>query len=215
MAAPGLSGLGRVAVRIASLHPGEPSGDAAGQFVLPGAPTACLLAIVDGLGHGPAAAEAAQAAMRLIAEQPVLELAAQLARLDAGLSASRGAAIGLARIDGKRLRYAAIGNTRAMRWRGAQLLRLPSEPGVVGGRLPERVPVIEIDLQHDDWLLLTTDGLDEKLQLPLRLPEWDRDPGLLCEHLMAQWRNPRDDAGVLVFHFAVCPPQADGAPNPG
>jgi hypothetical protein len=202
MVAPGLSGLGRVAVRVASLHSDEPSGDAAGQVDLPGSPPGCVLAIVDGLGHGAAAAEAAQAAMRLIAEQPALELTAQLARLDAGLSATRGAAIGLARVDGSRLRYTAIGNTRALRWRGAQLLRLPSEAGVVGGGLPRNLPVTEIDLQADDWLVLTTDGLDEMLQLPVRLPEWNRDPGLLCEHLLARWRNARDDAGVLVFHVS-------------
>jgi hypothetical protein len=127
-------------------------------------------------------------------------LPAQLARLDAGLAATRGAAIGLARIEGLQLHHAGIGNTRALRWRDGHLLRLPSEPGIVGGGLPRQLPVTTLDLQPQDWVLLMTDGLDEMLQLPVRLPEWERDLDLLCAHLMAHFRNVADDAGALVFH---------------
>jgi hypothetical protein len=203
-----LIGPHRVAMQVEPLHVSEPCGDAAELFTVPGAPQRWLLAIVDGLGHGAEAAQAAQVAMQLIAAQPALELPAQLARLDAGLIATRGAAIGLARIDGAQLHYAGIGNTRALRWRDGHLVRLPSEPGIVGGGLPRQVPVSTIDLRPQDWVLLMTDGLDEMLQLPVRLPEWERDLDLLCAHLMAHFRNVADDAGALVFHVG-----ADAAPH--
>jgi serine/threonine protein phosphatase PrpC len=122
-----------------------------------------------------------------------------LAQLDAGLRGTRGAAIGLARLQGRRLRYAGVGNTRALRWRGTQFLRLSSQCGIVGDGLQGPVCEEEIDLLPGDWLLLYTDGLQEMLQLPAHLPEWDREPALLCEHLVARWRLGRDDTGVLAL----------------
>jgi hypothetical protein len=192
----------RVAQRLLALHADQPCGDAAAHIELPGAgPASCLLAIIDGLGHGPEAAHAAQTALAVLQAQPALPLPALLALLDDALQRTRGAAIGLARVDGPRLRYAGFGNTRALRWRGERLLRLSSQHGVVGGGLPAPAAATELDLQAGDWLLLYTDGLDEMVQLPVHLPEWERDPALLCGHLLARWRNVRDDAGVLALHM--------------
>ncbi len=200
-ASTGLSGTGcALAQRVLPMHEGEPCGDAAGSFVLPGAsvPPAVLLAIIDGLGHGEAAAQAADAALAAMARQPELPLPELMRDLDTALLSTRGAAIGLARIEGRRLLYAGVGNTRALRWRGQRMLRLSSQYGIVGGGLPGEVTVSEFDFVPGDWLLLFTDGLDEMLELPMLLPEWDRDPTLLCTHLLARWRSARDDAGVLV-----------------
>jgi serine phosphatase RsbU (regulator of sigma subunit) len=197
-----LSGGHRSACRFLSLRDGEPCGDA-GVHHVQIAPPMDLLAIVDGLGHGQPAALAAQAALRILDEQCTAPLPALLAALDHGLNGTRGAAIGLARIDGARLSYAGVGNTRALRWRGSELLRLSSQYGIVGGGLSMPVQLTEIDLHAGDWLLLFSDGLDEMLQLPLHLPEWERDPVLLCEHLLQRWRNPRDDAGIVVLHLGA------------
>jgi len=191
-----------VVQRQASLHEGEPCGDAALHLILPGpagAPPVHLLAIIDGLGHGAEAALAAQAALAVIAEHAALPLAALFAQLDQGMMGSRGAAIGLARIQGRHLQHAAVGNTRALCWDGSRSLRLPSQYGIVGAGLRQPVMVNEWRLHEADWLLLFTDGLDERLSLGLRLPEWTREPDLLCEHLMAHWRKTPDDACVLVW----------------
>ncbi len=201
-----MSPLGQLASRVDSMRADEPCGDAAACFALPrevGAAAADLLVIVDGLGHGAEAALAAATALAIIGEQPALPLPALLARLETGLLGTRGAAIGLARVEGLHLQYAGIGNTRALCWRGARLLRLSSQYGIVGGGLALHVEVAEMALQDGDWLLLYTDGIEEMLKLPLRLPEWQRDPVLLCEHLLAHWRAPRDDAGVLVYRAAL------------
>jgi hypothetical protein len=189
-----------LAQRVLPLHAGEPCGDAAGSFELPGADaaSALLLVIVDGLGHGVAAAQAADAALAVVARNPSLPLPDLLHDLDSGLLGTRGAAIGLARIEGRSLRYAGIGNTRALRWRGPRMLRLSSQYGIVGGGLPPAVTVTEVDFEPGDWLLLFSDGLDEMLELPVHLPEWEREPALLCAHLLARWRVVHDDAGVLV-----------------
>ncbi len=207
MAAPaGLSAVAsaaavRVACRWMPMHEGEPCGDSVGHFVWPG-PCAApqhLLAIIDGLGHGPEAAIAAQAAMDLLAAHASLPLADLFARLDARLVGTRGAAIGLVQLHGHHLRHAGVGNTRALHRRGDAVARLPSQNGIVGGGAPARLAVNELDLERGDWLLLYTDGIQESVHLPVELPEWRRDPATLCQHVLTHWHGGRDDAGVLAL----------------
>ncbi len=213
-ATPLTAGAPRLGIRRAHLlqaiEPDEPCGDAVGWWPADGQPddgsTTCadgLLAVIDGLGHGREAAQAAQAALQSIGAEPDLPLPELFVRLDLALLATRGAAIGLLRIDGPRLLHAGVGNTRLLHWRASGLVRLNSQNGIVGGGLPS--PVVETvhPLQAGDWLLLFTDGLDERVRLPLRLPEWQRDPAMLCQHLMQHARVGRDDAGVMVVQVGA------------
>lgn len=195
----------RWAAAVAPLQAGEPCGDAAGAWHWPAAPAGAgarpaggLLAIVDGLGHGPEAARAARVAIQVLEEAPHRPLAELLAAVDTRLVGLRGAAVGLLRVEGTRAWHAGVGNTRCLRWRAGHLLRLPSQPGVVGGGLPRALLPAALTLAPGDGLLMFTDGLDEMLQLPVWLPEWERDPRLLCDHLLAHCRVGRDDGGVLV-----------------
>lgn len=177
----------------------NPCGDLAARFDPPDGPhPASLLLIVDGLGHGTPAALAAQEAERVIALTPMASLDSLFARLDAALQSTRGAAVGLARIHGARLSYAAVGNTRALRWRAGEHTRLPSQYGIVGDGRPKRLQTIELDLQVDDALVLYTDGLDESLRIDAIPMDWRRDPEHLCASLIAHWKNADDDAAVLV-----------------
>jgi hypothetical protein len=171
------------------------------------------LLVIDGLGHGTPAALAARQA--LAAAEAALadgrcsgDPVALLGLLDAALVGSRGAAVGAAWLAGGRLLHAGVGNTRALRWRAGQALRLPSRYGIVGeGRLaaaPQAVPAAQaLDLLPGDWLLLFTDGLDERLSIDVMLPEWQDEPVRLCDHLLARWRNPRDDAAVLAVQVSA------------
>ena len=52
-----------------------------------------LIVVVDGLGHGREAHEAAKAATRLVRTEPSLDLADQMRRLDARLQGTVGAAL--------------------------------------------------------------------------------------------------------------------------
>jgi serine/threonine protein phosphatase PrpC len=211
-----------VASATAALRPHEPCGDAAAWWPGAGPAGTGLVAIIDGLGHGAEAALVAQHAVHTLGESQAVpavqaasaaqRLAELMQRLDSALSSLRGAAVGLVQLGAGRLWHLGVGNTRAVRWRpgaglGAQpqalLTRLPSHNGIVGGGLPARLGVTELDTAPGDWLLLFTDGLDERLHLPVLLPEWQRDPTLLCQHLLQLQRPGRDDAGVLVMQLGV------------
>lgn len=201
----------------ASLSQAAPGEAACGDIVASvprqvpdGEPAARWLVVIDGLGHGPLAAQAAEAALAVVQADAATPGAdgspwRLLRRLDGALRSTRGAAVGLAHLQAGQLRHAGVGNTRGLRWRDGQALRLASRYGIVGDgdagsgptdeHRPEP-PESTLDLQPGDWLLLFTDGLDERLHLPAMLPAWQREPQRLCQHLMTRWRTPRDDAAL-------------------
>jgi phosphoserine phosphatase RsbX len=207
--------LPRVAMQVRALAPESACGDATGHWALPQADgsTEHLLSIIDGLGHGPEAHQAAQQAQAFIEGHTAWALPELLLGLDHALKKGRGAALGLVRLTHHHLEHAGVGNTRALCWRGEQRFHLPSQAGIVGSGLHQPIHVTRMAVQPDDWLLLFTDGIHERAQLPLRLPEWQRDPQTLCQHLLTQWRDLRDDAGVLVLQMPPLP-QTVHAPAP-
>lgn len=202
----------RVTLRLGTLcvplHADEPCGDAAVAITNAHAPDRPLLMMVDGLGHGPEAALAAARAVSFATENATWPLPRLLHALDGALQGSRGAAVGVARIQndaqGLSLRFAGVGNTRALRWRAGAMQRLPSQYGIVGGGFSAPVAEHTVSLAPGDWVLMFSDGLNERIELPVLLPEWQRDPALLCAHLMKHWRQGADDIGVLACHLA-CP----------
>ena len=75
----------------------------------------CRIAVIDGLGHGPQAADAAHAALTTLSSRPELSPSDALKCCHRALSATRGAAISIATIDtaAEELIYAGIGNVDA------------------------------------------------------------------------------------------------------
>src|SRR5947199_391590 len=71
----------------------------------------CRIAVVDGLGHGPAAAAAALAAREVLAAHPDLAPEPALRLLHQALRGTRGAAISIAQIEtaANQLIYAGVG----------------------------------------------------------------------------------------------------------
>ncbi|WP_329192615.1 MULTISPECIES: SpoIIE family protein phosphatase [unclassified Streptomyces] len=172
----------------------EDCGDAAAVLDLGGARTAL---VVDGLGHGREAAEAAQAAVRSFrgaAEGTLPEIMAVMHR---ALRHSRGAAVALLRLRAGEAEYCGIGNVRMVALSPDEVHhRLTGQPGVVGWRMPaprtHRVP-----LTASTTTALHTDGIDLRwAHTPpahlLRLPA-----PLLAATVAHGYHRTRDDATVV------------------
>ncbi|MCX5263887.1 ATP-binding SpoIIE family protein phosphatase [Streptomyces sp. NBC_00199] len=133
------------------------------------------LMMADGLGHGPEAARASTAAVAEVRRSAHLPPAELLRRLDAALRDTRGAAVGVARLDLRagRLLFAGIGNIGARLREGDSWRHLISRPGIVGVHRPATLPQTGADWAADRLLVLHSDGLPSRWAPPA-------DPRLLC-----------------------------------
>ncbi|MFH8796588.1 SpoIIE family protein phosphatase [Streptomyces sp. NPDC017941] len=154
--------------------------------------------VVDGLGHGAQAQEAAQLALRCFHRTPDAELPALLGATNRALRHSRGAAVGVLRLHDGDVLYCGVGNVRAVLLSADEVgPQLSGQPGVVGWNMPTP-QVRRIAAPPGATAVLHTDGVDARwARAPdpfvLRLP-----PPLLATALVHGHRRSRDDATVLV-----------------
>jgi phosphoserine phosphatase RsbX len=179
------------------------SGDAA--CVLPDGDRA-LVAAVDGLGHGPAAADAAARALDAVAlagaeADPLVVLE----RCHAALAGTRGAAVSVAAVDAAQdtVTWAGVGNVSG---HVVRALRAPGTPatdsllllgGVVGDRLPP-LRSCRLSLEVGDLLVLATDGVDSGFADGLSPAGSCKE---IADALLARFGRARDDALVLIARY--------------
>jgi anti-sigma regulatory factor (Ser/Thr protein kinase) len=162
---------------------------------------ALLLAVVDGLGHGPLARDAsARAVETLLAHRgssPLLLLAA----CDAALAGTRGAVMSAARIDEEAgtIEHAGAGNvtTRVERFRRSRALG--SAATTLGTRGVKQKPMAETTaFAPDEALILFTDGLTSRASAAGDAGAFREHPIAIAERLLADYGRDNDDALVLV-----------------
>ncbi|HET9644594.1 MAG TPA: SpoIIE family protein phosphatase [Burkholderiaceae bacterium] len=165
-----------------------------------------LVALIDGLGHGPEAAAAAQAAVIQLEADPSARVEDLIQRCHAALRSTRGAAMSVASIDARtaRLSWSGIGNVEACLLRAPKPSLRPDEAialrgGVVGYVLPS-LYVGELDLEQGDTLVMATDGI--RAGFTAGLPR-DAAPAELAHFILLRHAKGTDDARVLVVRFCT------------
>jgi len=176
--------------------PGEQeSGDSWAWRAVPGDVS---VMVVDGLGHGLFAAEAAAAAVA--ATVPAWGNPADvMQRIHAALHRVRGAAVGVARIANGEVRFCGVGNVSAtVVHRNSQRNGLASNYGVAGEGMP-RIQEFRTPWTTGARLVLFSDGLAN----PWR---GETEPGLLAAHpgvlagaFYRDFSRRRDDVTVLAL----------------
>lgn len=198
---PAGNGAGAPVAGLAVAHPGEVAcGDAWTSADDPGGRA---LLIVDGLGHGPAAADAAAAAVRLFHAGPRSAPHHMLDLLHAGLRSTRGAAAAIATIDQRRreLRFAGIGNISGRLLSGGGSRSLVSHNGTVGHQMRSAQEFV-YSWEDDTILVLHSDGLASHWKLD-RYPGLGRqDPALIGAVLYRDHSRRRDDVSVVVCRLS-------------
>ena len=162
---------------------------------------AALFGVIDGLGHGPAAATAAQRAVDTLkhARNERLEVLVQLCHRV--LAGSRGAAMTLARVDfgtGK-LAWAGVGNVAAnLVAKDATGVHVRSSArlaaGIVGYRIPEIRPVQSVSMRAGDLIVMATDGITED---HLDHIDFAGSATVIAEEILGKHAKQTDDALVL------------------
>lgn len=155
---------------------------------------------VDGLGHGPIAAEAALAAITSLEKSPSAEPARVIDNAHNVMRATRGAALAAARIDFERdeVRFAGIGNIGACVYDDEGVRRqLVSHNGIVGNNM-RKVQEFTVPCAPGALCILHSDGLSTQWSLESYPGLQARHPALIASVLMRDFARARDDAMVLV-----------------
>ncbi|MFT3764407.1 MAG: SpoIIE family protein phosphatase [Minicystis sp.] len=160
-----------------------------------------LLAVVDGIGHGPLAHDASGQAIVTFLANAKSSPSAILDACDDSLKSTRGAVMGIARIDeGTRvMEHAGVGNvtTRIERFRSSRLFSGSS--ATLGGRPHKRKPFMEsIPLEQGDVVLMYSDGLTTRVDLSGEPDLLREHPIVIAQRVMVGFGRPNDDAMVLV-----------------
>jgi anti-sigma regulatory factor (Ser/Thr protein kinase) len=163
---------------------------------------ALVLAVVDGLGHGPAAREAASRAIAVLREQAERPPDEILRATDAQLERTRGAVMTVLRIEepSGRLAHAGIGNviTRIVS-RGASQ-GLVGSSAVLGQPSPagKRIVVTRSALAPVETLLVFTDGVSSRLDVSAEPELLTESPIVIAQRLVGSFGKTNDDVLLLV-----------------
>lgn len=164
--------------------------------------TRSLIAVVDGVGHGGAAAHAAELAINMLREHATESLPSLIARCHAALQDTRGVAMGLASIGGSRstLTWVGVGNVQGRLVPRDDTERAGSmmlTAGVAGHQLPRLRPAT-LNIRRGDLLLLATDGLREEFADSLDPNGSVQD---IADRILSEFHRPQDDGLLLVARY--------------
>ncbi len=154
--------------------------------------------VADGLGHGPLAADASDAAARVFSHDPRAEAKVFFSRAHEALKSGRGAAVARAMVDGSQVSFSGIGNVAAYLITDDGSKGLASQNGTVGMTVRGEVATYRYEWPQGGVLIMHSDGV----------ARWSLDayPGLLARHpaliaavLARDFLRGRDDATVVAI----------------
>jgi serine phosphatase RsbU (regulator of sigma subunit) len=164
-----------------------------------------LIAAIDGIGHGPEAANAAKAAASILEShmgEPIISL---MERCHEELRLTRGVVLSLASIDAAHgmMTWLGIGNVqgvlmRASAGKGASREVLLLRGGVVGSQLPPLQAAV-LPVAKGDTLIFATDGVRGEFVESLTGLE---SPQRAADRILERHQSGNDDALVLVVRLS-------------
>ena len=159
------------------------------------------VAMVDGLGHGPAAAGAAAAAISAFHAAPPGDPAAYLRRAHEAMRGTRGGVLAACEIDPGRdeLSYIGVGNIGGQVLAGGQCQSLAGRDGVVGvGLAPPQGRAARYRWGPGATLILASDGIRSPWDLSAYPGLLRHCPAVIAATLHRDLARGTDDASVLV-----------------
>jgi negative regulator of sigma-B (phosphoserine phosphatase) len=170
-----------------------------------------LLAVLDGLGHGDAAADASEAAAEVITAHADAEPQRLLERCHEQLRRTRGAVVTIAWFDleAREMAWTGVGNVEA------RFIRATDGPearhdspvvlgGVVGYNLPQ-VRLGTIPLQPGDSVVIATDGVAADYSVSLEAGITAQE---LADRVLARHGKGTDDALAAAVRYLGPPARA-------
>lgn len=156
--------------------------------------------LVDGLGHGSYAEEAAMVAGDAFAESEQEEPARMLEDVHRAMRSTRGGVGAIARWDEsrRRLSFAGIGNISGHLFSAKKDDHLVSHNGALGAEV-RRFHQFEYELNPDTILVMHSDGVTSRWDLDALPGLRSRRPAVIAAGILKAGRRGRDDATVVVL----------------
>ena len=162
-------------------------------------PGRSLIFLADGLGHGPAASDAAREARRTFRENPLLAPADIIVKAHSALHATRGAAVAIAVLEhaDSVVHYCGVGNISAAILSQQSRRGMISHSGIVGHQV-RKTQEFTYPFVKDALLVMHSDGLGSRWSLEPYPGIQSRHQGLIAGVLYRDYRRGGDDVTVLV-----------------
>jgi len=159
-----------------------------------------LVAVVDGLGHGPGAAEASEAFVDFVRGNAHKPLETLMFEGGSHIASTRGAAAAIVRLDfaNRLLSFCGVGNVHFHSLSSAPLHPV-CVPGIVGHRVRKIIPY-EFELPDEGTFVLCSDGISSRIHLE-EYP--GHGPQELANALLEQHGKSHDDATCVAVAFSA------------
>jgi hypothetical protein len=167
------------------------------SFVIERSNGTMLTAVIDGLGHGYDSWVAADRAAGVIRANVELSVEGILRKCHQELRATRGAAVGLLKVDESGAgEFVGVGNIEVQSLNG-QAPSVFCVAGIVGHNF-RTSKVMPIQMRAGDIYCLLSDGVSSRGNLKSCLPG---DPESVARRIVEKWGRAHDDATALILGF--------------
>lgn len=163
-----------------------------------------LIAVVDGLGHGLEAAEAAKTVVTTLKQHAGETVLSLVDRCKAGLAGTRGVALSIASFNviDSTMTWLGIGNVEGVLVRAKNETQPPKEflllaRGFIGGHISE-LRAFVVPVQAGDTLTFATDGVASDFHEEVNVVQ---SPQKIADRVLSEHGKDSDDALVVVARF--------------
>jgi anti-sigma regulatory factor (Ser/Thr protein kinase) len=155
--------------------------------------------VADGLGHGPEAALASEAAVQVVKERPGLAPALVMEHIHKALRPTRGAAVAVARLaaGSGELVFGGIGNIAAAVLGPETRKQMVSHNGIVGHNM-RKVQEFSAPWPQEAVYIMCSDGITTQWDIAGYPGLFMRHPALIAGVIYRDFSRGRDDVTVLV-----------------
>jgi phosphoserine phosphatase RsbX len=163
-------------------------------------PEKLILAVADGLGHGPDAAVAAEIALACIGSALEASPEQLILRCNARLQDTRGVALTVVVLQKHSgvTTIASVGNIRTVLMTAKKDCRFGAARGIVGGRYGRLKPEC-FRICPGDVLVLFSDGLDEFTDMRKAMLTGTESSDDCAASILKKLANGTDDASLLLY----------------
>lgn len=164
-----------------------------------------LIAVLDGIGHGPEAAEASHMAVSILEAHADESIISLFLLCHKELRSTRGVVMSLAVLDApsSSMTWLGVGNVGGRLIRADKTLlhseeELLTYSGIIGHQLPPMLIYNVLPIFKGDVLILTTDGISREFSESVYI---GRSAYQIANDILANYNKDTDDALVMVAKY--------------